>query len=113
MPGNAITPVLRRLTSAGLLVHAGENRLVPGRDLENILLVDVLGAVRNGGNRRLILKPPRPVDAVVAEIESSVSAVLANRTLRSLLTDPPAELALSAEQPADPPDEVAAPGRPY
>jgi membrane protein len=46
LPPESLAPVLAALTEAGLLVETVDGHLLPGRALEAIRLVDVLGATR-------------------------------------------------------------------
>jgi membrane protein len=64
-PGS-LAPVLESLREAGLLQQTGDGRLLPGRSLDTIRLVEVLGAVR--GNDEILPRSRDPWSARALQI---------------------------------------------
>ena len=88
LPGLAISPVVARLAGAGLLTRTADERMLPGREPNNILLAAILGAVRHperadiGSDSRW----PEGVAALQERIEEGVNAALGATTLADLLS---------------------------
>jgi membrane protein len=88
IPSVAMSPVLHSLEKAGLLVATENEQFLPGRDLDAILLSDILQAVRTLASGRLTV-PIHPIGAaisVVAEIDTTIQSVLQKRTLKDLVS---------------------------
>ena len=80
--GDRLEPVLERLEGAGLLVPGGQSEgLMPARDIHRIPLAAVVGALRSYDAKAL----PGPVADLVEELDRSVEAALAARTVADLV----------------------------
>jgi membrane protein len=82
-----IAPVLARLERGGLIVATEKERFVPARDLDGILLAEILDAVRTLQSGRLPLEV-RQVPAaaqVMREVQSAMRERLGARSLKDLL----------------------------
>jgi membrane protein len=87
LPGVLIARCCQALEDAGLLVTADDESLVPGRELDAIRIVDVLGVMRSTGSTargQNLLMPP-PVATLCDDLEAGWRAHCGERTLRQLL----------------------------
>ena len=87
VPGIALAPVLARLERGGFIVATEKEQFVPARDLEGMLLADILQAVRSLQVGRLTIDV-HPVDAaaqVMSEVQDAARARLGARTLKELI----------------------------
>ena len=87
VPGIALAPVLARLERAGFIVATEKEQFVPGRDLEGMLLADILQTVRTLQIGRLTIDV-HPVGAaaqVMSEVQDAARARLGTRTLKDLI----------------------------
>ena len=87
LPGVLIARCCQALEDAGLLVTAEDESLVPGRELDAIRIVDVLGVMRSTGSTaggHSVSMPP-PVATLCDDLEAGWRAHCGDRTLRQLL----------------------------
>ena len=83
--------MLARLERAGLLVATEKEQFVPGRDLNGILLADILDAVRTLQTGRLAIEVRQVARAAARGERGGGSAMrqrLGTRSLKDLLPDP-------------------------
>ncbi len=87
VPIPALNSVLVSLELQGLAVRAANERWLPARAPESILLADILGAVRTpqAGRSDLVPRIPAPADALMVEVDEAARASLGNRSLAQLL----------------------------
>ena len=93
--GDALETVISRLHGNGLLLAVDEDAessgFVPARDMSTITLREIVAAVRDPGNHEdhpeHYVQSVARVDAVVDDLEASVTKALGQRTLRDLVTD--------------------------
>jgi membrane protein len=87
VPSIALMPVLARLERAGLIVATEKELFVPGRDLEGILLADIVDAVRTLRIGRLTIEVHGVTTAaqVMREVEAAVHGRLGTRSLKDLI----------------------------
>jgi membrane protein len=88
VPRHLLEPVVGALMAASLLMRTNENRLIPGRDLRRIAVVDILAAVRSGTPElhHEADDPWNPTVAAVADdIEAAIRRTLGERTLADLV----------------------------
>ena len=87
VPSIVLEPVLARLERGGLIVATEKEQFVPARDLDGILLAEILDAVRMLQTGRLPIEV-RQVPAaahVIFEVEAAMRARLGTRSLKDLL----------------------------
>ena len=88
VPFIVLAPVLARLERGGLIVATEKEQFVPARDLEGILLAEILDAVRTLQTGRLSIEV-RQVPAaaqVMREVQAAMRARLGTQSLKDLLT---------------------------
>jgi len=87
VPATVLSYVFQHLKNDSLIVVTEDQRLVPGRALDNILLADILAAVRghDGSGKAEPRKKVGPLQEVVDGVESAISAQLGDRSLRELI----------------------------
>ena len=87
VPSIALTGVLARLERSGLILATEEERFIPGRALEGILLADVLDAVRTLQIGRFAIEVRGVACAarVMREVESATRERLGTRSLKDLI----------------------------
>ncbi len=87
IPITAVNSVLAALEREGLVVRAEKERWLPVRAPGNILLGDILGAVRAPSMDPSHLSPrvPAAADAVMTALDEAASGRLAGRSLANLL----------------------------
>jgi membrane protein len=88
VPRHLLEPVTTALMEAELLTRTNENRLIPGRDLRRIGVVDILAAVRSNerdSHHRGDDEWNATVAAVAADIEHAITAAVGGRTLADLV----------------------------
>jgi membrane protein len=85
----ALAPIVRRLESAGLILVTEDDRLVPGRDLDSITLIEVLDAVRNERAYRGIhhVHTVPAADAVADRVCDAIRASVQHKTLKDLIAE--------------------------
>lgn len=82
--GAAIEPMMQKLEAAGLLIAAEDERLLPGRDLAQISLADVVDAVRNdhGSHKVAHIRSIEAADRLAQEAAQAMRARLQDLTLK-------------------------------
>jgi membrane protein len=87
VPGIALAPVLSRLERAGLIVATEKEQFLPGRGPENILLSDILDAVRTLqiGRLSIEVQPVAGAAQVMVEVEAAMRERLGTRSLKDLI----------------------------
>ena len=83
MPAVALGPVLDRLEAAGLLVHSEQEELLPNRDPGQLLVRDILAAVRKP-TAAGVLPPgawPPEVVAILGRLETARDSTIGDLTL--------------------------------
>jgi membrane protein len=92
IPGIVMAPILGCLEESGLIVATEQGHLVPGRDLEQIRLVQILDTVRSfhGARLAVVIHSAEPAVALLKEVESAMRAPLGSRSLRDLVAGPDA-----------------------
>ncbi len=87
MPSISLAPVTNSLETAGLLITAENEELLPGREMSRIPLNDILAVVRTQGETGSYRDPAwtAEIDALGAEIDGALAKVSAERTLSDLL----------------------------
>ncbi|HKY00468.1 MAG TPA: YihY/virulence factor BrkB family protein [Steroidobacteraceae bacterium] len=92
IPGSALATVTRSLEHAGLLTLTEDEELIPARDLEGILLTDILQAVRDERRYDTWLlwhaRTEPAADEVANSLESGMRERIAGMTLRELASRP-------------------------
>ncbi len=87
LPGDALWYVINALQTAGLLIETEEDTLMPGRDLQNISLNDIITAVRrapDGDPQGVEVSAPAVVE-ILSRLDTSIRSSLGDQTLRELL----------------------------
>ncbi len=85
IPSNALATVTSCLERVGLLVATEDEKLMPGRALDTIHLVDILQAVRGSADEMPARSTVATIDQLSAEIDASVRGCLGKRTLRDII----------------------------
>jgi membrane protein len=87
VPNIVIAPVLARLERGGLIVATEKEQFVPARDLDGILLAEILDAVRTLQSGRLPIEVRQvpAVTQVMREVQSAMRERLGTRSLKDLL----------------------------
>ena len=92
IPGSALATVTRSLEHAGLLTLTEDEELIPARDLEGILLTDILQAVRDERRYDTWLlwhaRTEPAADEVANSLEAGMRERIAGTTLRELASRP-------------------------
>ena len=90
LPATVLSQVVTALEAHGLVVTAGDETLVPARELDRVSLASVLDAIRHDvpDPRRPRPRQVRSADDAVQAAESSMRASLEGRTLRDLAEGP-------------------------
>lgn len=86
LPGLTLAPVIAHLETARLLTRTADERLLPGRDAESILLRDIVHAVRHPESTDVdagIRWPPN-IAALGQRLETGLEASLGGESLASL-----------------------------
>lgn len=90
LPMEIVGDIIKKLLEHELLTHAGEGEdyFVPGRDLQNITIKDVLDAVRGEqiSNDKKISFADSHIVNLLHELDTLTDKHLANRTIRELIT---------------------------
>jgi membrane protein len=87
VPRDALEPIMAGLGSAGLIVTASEQRLIPGKDPQRIQLLEILATVR-GRERHAIDKSASwsgSINSIVDRIDYAIATELGERTLGQLV----------------------------
>ncbi|MDR2215670.1 MAG: YihY/virulence factor BrkB family protein [Nevskiaceae bacterium] len=87
LPGIAISDVVRKLESEGILTRTDDDFLFPARDIGNITLTQVIDAMRIHGTGRLPQPQPTTpaVAAVMAQLGTAWRNAAGGRTVRDLV----------------------------
>ena len=90
IPGVAVARMIRALESAGLLVTAEHDTLLPGRDASSISLQEILAVARNAygvhADDHSLARAPPPVIKLCSELEGVWRERLNSRTLEAWVT---------------------------
>ena len=90
IPGVAVARMIRALESAGLLVTAEHDALLPGRDAGSIPLQEILAVARNAygvhADDHSLARAPPPVVKLCSELEGAWRERLNSRTLEAWVT---------------------------
>ena len=91
VPGIALAPVLSRLEIAGLLLATDKDQFLPGRDPSNILLSDIVDAVRLTHTGRLPIEvhPVACAARVMSEVQGALRHGLGAQSLQDLIATQP------------------------
>jgi membrane protein len=87
LPSVTIEPILIGLESEGLVTATEQGGVVPGRDINQILLADILKVVRVEGETGSFTEPrfdPR-VAALGESLDTAISGTISDQTLANLL----------------------------
>ena len=89
VPGDSLGSIVDKLEGDGLLVTTESQELLPGRDMGNIALRDIVSSIRTSPYDREIRHSPgnEKVDMVADAIDTAISESLAGRTLEDLVND--------------------------
>ncbi|HEY4646558.1 MAG TPA: YihY/virulence factor BrkB family protein [Steroidobacteraceae bacterium] len=93
VPSNVLAMVIRSLESAGLVVATEDERLIPGRDLSEIDLNQIVDAARrhHAGEPTLFVRGTPEAERLTTVIELALRERLEGRTLREVVeADSPA-----------------------
>jgi membrane protein len=84
-----LTPILRRLERTGLILVSDTERLIPGRDLATITLIDIFDAVRSDRADRLLthIRCVPAADAAALTAAAAMRASLNGKTLKELIAE--------------------------
>ena len=87
VPGIALAPVLSRLEIAGLILASDKDQFLPGRDPADILLRDIMDAVRLTHTGRLPIEvhPVACAARVMREVEDALRHGLGAQSLQDLI----------------------------
>lgn len=87
IPGTALGPVVKSLEKRGFIVATESERLLPGKDPENINLADVLDTVRNDPeNPRLPkIRSVAPAEDMARAADAALKDSVRNKTLKDLV----------------------------
>jgi membrane protein len=86
LPGLALAPVIAHLEAARLLTRTADERLLPGRDADSILLRDIVHAVRHpeGTDVGAGIRWPPSIAALGERLETGLEGSLGGESLSSL-----------------------------
>lgn len=89
IPGLTLSPIVNGLEKAGLLTVTEKELLVPGREMNRILLDDVLSVVRVVGETGSYREPrwSPEIEKLGADLDASIAATVATRNLANLLDE--------------------------
>lgn len=87
IPAPTLAPVLSALEAAALLSANDEEGLMPGREMSRITLVEILAAVRAGGDTGALQTPvwAGPVDRMANDMQAAIENLTAATTLSAFL----------------------------
>jgi len=87
VPGEGLANLCDALHEGGLIEYAEDGGLLPGRDLANMRVAEVLRVLRHSAAGAVHLPPAQPeAEAVLDQIESQVDQQLGTLTMRELAT---------------------------
>jgi len=98
IPSITIGPIIEALENNGLLAANEQEHLTPGREMSRILLTDIVNVVRLEGETGSYEDPrwSALIQRLGDQVDASVDATLANRTLSDLLDEQEAPRELPA-----------------
>jgi membrane protein len=104
LPGVAIAELVHALEGVGLLARTDDDQLMPGRDLAQIPLVEVLDVARRqrSGHSEPRIRDMEPVERLLGRIDAAWRGACAGRSVRDLVEEQPSAAAIA------PPDGSAA-----
>jgi membrane protein len=87
VPRESLEPIIAELGAAGLLVTAGEKRLIPGKDPHRIRLLEIVATVRGRERSRVDSTGSwsEGVNSIVDRIDDAIAAEIGERTLGQLV----------------------------
>ncbi len=88
LPGDALWYVINSLQQSNLLIETEDDALMPGRDLQNIRVKDIITAVRHAPHEEpqgVDISAPQ-VAQLMERLEASIETTLGDQTLRELLS---------------------------
>ncbi len=93
MPNLVMVPVLNRLEAANLIARTSKDRLLPTRDPAQVLLKDIVSAVREPQATDMFseVRWPDAIDKIGRQVQSAMDDTLANQSLEDLLQTAPAD----------------------
>ncbi|NNF52536.1 MAG: YihY/virulence factor BrkB family protein [Gammaproteobacteria bacterium] len=87
LPGDALWYVINALQSAELLIESEDDKLLPGRDLQSIRVVDIVRAVRSAPDAQhggIDLSAPA-VESLMSRIDKAIDGCVGEQNLRELV----------------------------
>ncbi len=85
VPGEALTNLADALHAGGLIEYAEDGGLLPGRDLANLRVAEVLRVLRQSSSGSEFLPPAQAqAEAVLDEVEGQIDEKLGQLTMREL-----------------------------
>ncbi len=99
IPGLTIGPILSDLENAGLLARNDEDQLLPGREMARIKILDILAAIREGGETGSLLPPmwSEPVQSLADSLNASMARIVNDQSLSEFLDQADAQSAKDAQ----------------
>ncbi len=93
IPSMALSPLIRKLERAGLLLTTENENLIPGRDLTLTTLHDVLETVRAGGDTGSYRDPcwDADVEKLASKIDGAIVDAVGDMTLAQFVEEPKSE----------------------
>ena len=93
IPSMALSPLVRKLERAGLLLTTENENLIPGRDLSLTSVQDIIDTVRYGGDTGSYRDPcwDSKVEDLAARIDGAITDSLGNMTLAQFVEEPKPE----------------------
>ncbi len=87
IPAPTLAPVLSELEAAALLSANDDEGLMPAREMSRITLVEILAAVRAGGDTGALQAPvwAGPVDRMANDVQAAIEKLTAATTLSAFL----------------------------
>jgi membrane protein len=87
IPGIVMAPILRCLEESRLIVATEQGQFVPGRDLEQIRLSQILDSIRSfhGGRLAVAIRSVGPAAALLKEVESAMREPVGSRSLKDMV----------------------------
>ncbi len=91
MPNLVIVPVLDRLEAANLIARTSKDRLLPSREPGNLLLREIVSAVREPQATDMYsnVRWPEAIDTIGRQVQSAMDDTLGDQSLDDLMQEPP------------------------
>jgi len=88
-PNLLLAPVLDRLEAAGLVARTGKDELLPTRDPTQLMLRDIVGAVREPQTTDLFTRAhwPDAVERIGGSVQAAMDGVLGDQSLADLVEE--------------------------